>query len=175
MNSDQIKLLKSAYIVESKKPNGNRSTLGEYMRFCLDGNVDFVTSKDCVIFDDKNNLLHCICINDDARSQADFPVKLMSADYGIVQQIETIMSQSNFEKFLNSDTLPISEEKKNFIINWSRNIRNQALQPIDADPFYTQNARVIPMHNTIIERDDKITHAEDNATLSVEDITKSDE
>ena len=166
MNPNQISLLKNFYIQEATKPDGKRSTLGEYMRFCLDGGIDFVTSKDCVIFDDDNTLLHCVCINNDLKSQANFPIKIMSASYDIVQQVETIMSQANFERFLNEAGLPISEDKKKFMLDWSHNIYNQALQPMDADPYYTQNPRIIPMPNTIIKRDDGIEHAEPPATLS---------
>lgn len=160
MTKDQVTLLKTDYMKEAKRPDGKTSTAGEYMRFCLDGNIDFVSSKDCVIFDDTHNLIHCICINDDPRGQAMYPLKVMSADYGIIQQIETVMSRENFEEFLNSGFISklISEEKKNFLINYARSIRNQALQPQEAEPYYPPKNEpiIIPMHNTRIPRDDEL-------------------
>lgn len=161
MTSEQVKMLKDSYMKEAKKPNGKKSTLGEYMRFHLDSSIDFVTSKDCVIFDDENTMLHCICINDDLKSQADFPLKVMTADYSVIHQIETIMSQENFKKFLEEGFISslLSSEKKDFILKWAQNIRNQALQPMDADPFYSQNPQIIPMPTSIIKRDDGIEKA----------------
>ena len=161
MTPDQVKMLKDSYMTEAKKPNGKKSTLGEYMRFHLDSSIDFVTSKDCIIFDDENTMLHCICINDDLKSQADFPLKVMTADYSVIHQIETIMSQENFKKFLNEGFISslLSSEKKDFILKWAQNIRNQALQPMDADPFYSQNPQIIPMPNSVIKRDDGIEKA----------------
>lgn len=160
MTSEQIKVLKETYMTEATKPNGNPGTLGEYMRFLLDGGIDFVTSKDFVVFDDSNELLHCICVNDQAVSQADFPVKVISSEYAMVQQVETIMSRKNFEDFLNSGYISgmISNEKKEFMLKWSQeNIRNQALQPMDPEPAYKDNTKVIPMHATKLEREDYVS------------------
>lgn len=159
MTSDQIKILKDTYMTESTKPNGKTGTLGEYMRIRLDGDIDFVTSKDFVIFDDSNELLHCVCINDNAISQADFPVKVISSEYGIVQQVETVMSRKNFETFLNSGFISnsISDEKKKFMLKWSQeNVRNQALQPMDPEPAYEDNTKIIPMHATKLEKEDYV-------------------
>ena len=156
MKPEQLQILKDAYMKESTKPNGNRSTLGEYMRFCLDGGVDFVTSKDLVVFDDTNEMLHCVCINDDMKSQADFPIKVMSSEYAIVQQVETVMSQKNFEKFLEEEFInnAISNEKKEFMLKWSKTINNQALQPMDSEPAYNTNPKITPKGTSKIERED---------------------
>lgn len=159
MTSDQIKVLKETYMTESVKPNGNPGTEGEYMRFALDGGIDFVTSKDFVVFDDANEMLHCVCINDHAISQADFPVKVISSEYAIVQQVETIMSIENFEKFLNSGFMAdaANDKQKEFMLKWAKNnIRNQALQPMDSEPAYEDNTKVIPMPATKIEREDYV-------------------
>ena len=152
MNSEQIKLFKDSYSVEATKPNGKCSTLSEYIRFCLDGNVEMVTSKDCVVYDDTNSLLHCICRNDDAKSQADFPVKVISADFSMVQQVEGIMSIENFEKLLNNGFLAevTSDEQKAFLLAFAKHYKVHALQPMDADPYYAFNPELSPMHNNVI-------------------------
>lgn len=158
MTKDQVTLIKESYLKEAKRPDGTRSTAAEYMRFCLDGNIDFATSKDLVIFDDENNMLHCICVNDDARSQAMYPIKIMSSDYGIIQQLEGIMSRQNFEDFVNTGFISkiISKEKAEYLINFARGINNQAIQPKEAEPFFPVNPQIIPMHNTQIMRDKNI-------------------
>ena len=79
MKKDQVMFIRDAYLKEAKRPNGTKSTMGEYVRFALDGGIDFVTAKDLVVYDDGNELLHCICVNDNLQSQADFPVKIISS------------------------------------------------------------------------------------------------
>ena len=164
MTLEQIQLLKESYMKESKRPDGKRSTLGEYMAFCLDGGVAFVTSKDLVVFDDTNELLHSISINNNAKSQADFPIKVTSSEYSMVQQVETIMSQTNFEKFLSEGFISsmIGDEKKEFIKKWSRGIRNQAQQPMDPEPCYEDTVydQINPMPTSVLPKD--IIEEEDN-------------
>lgn len=158
MNLEQIKLLKDSYMLEAKKPDGKPGTLGEYMRFCLDGGVEFVTSKDFVVFDDTNELLHCVCINDNMQSQANFPIKIMSSEYAMVQQAETIISKENFEKLLENGFLStmISQEKKEFMLKWADTINNQAIRPMDPEPAYKDDLKIIPRYTTVSEREDYV-------------------
>ena len=158
MDAKQIQLLKETHMKETER-DGKTTTLGAYMRFCLDGGIDFVTSKDMVIFDDSNNMLHCVAVNEDGRSQCDYPVKVISTDYGIVQQVESIYSQKDFENALNNGFLKdvVSEEKRNAMLAWSRNIRNQAIQPSRPTPYYTIDPTIIPMGNTSMPRIDSAT------------------
>lgn len=156
MELDRVKLLKDAYMQEATRPDGSKSTLGEYMRLCLDGGLDLVTSKDLVVFDDDNEMAHAVCINEDMKSQASYPVKIISTEYSIIQQIETIMSQENFEKFLENGFFNISAEKKQAMIKWTRGIRNQAQQPLEAEPYFNTNPTIIPMAHSKIERDEVI-------------------
>ena len=155
MNSSQVNLLKETYMTPSQRADGKPGTMGEYMRFLLDGGIDFTTSKDCVIFDDDNELLHCICINEDMRSQSDYPIKVISSEYAMVQQIEVIMTQENFERFLDEGYIStmISDDKKEFILNWSKRIENQATQPMDPEPAYEDNIIIRPMPATKIEKE----------------------
>lgn len=182
MTKDQVTLIKESYLKEATRPDGSRSTAAEYMRFCLDGNIDFVTSKDCVVFDDANNMLHCICVNDDARSQAMYPVKIMSSDYGIIQQLEGIMSRQNFEDFVQTGFISkiISKDKADFLIKFARSIGNQAIQPKEAEPYYNTDPKIIPMHNTQIKREDssslnvsvKVVNNSDDIAAAVETATE---
>lgn len=157
MTLEQIQLLKESYM---KDDGSGRNTIGAYMRFALDGGIDFVTSKDCVVFDDGNNMLHAVCINEDMKSQANYPVKVISADYGIVQQVEAVFSNKNFESLLESGFLSgVSDEKKEFMRLFAKRIKNHALAPMDPTPYYTTEPKIIPRKTEAMERDDGIKHA----------------
>lgn len=154
MTLEQVKMLRDSYNKEATKPNGKKSTLGEYIKLSLDGGIDLVTSKDLVIFDDNNLMVHAICINENMDSQCDFPVKVISCEYSYIQQIESILSQKNFEDFIDNGPLSslINTDKKEFIIKWTRNITNQAQQPLDAY-YYNSNPSIMPMHASSIEKE----------------------
>lgn len=173
MNSNQIALIKESYMKEVTNTSKKSETAGACMRLCLDGGIDFITSKDLVVFDDSNELVHCISINDAYASQANYPIKIMSAEYSIIQQIETIMSQKNFEDFLDNGFISslLTNEKKEFIKRWSRDIKNQAIQPIRPTPFYAQKPIVTPMPSRIIPRHDKIDTQYPPATLGLDSQT----
>lgn len=147
-------MLRNSYMKESTRPDGRKSTLGEYMRIILDSGIEVVTSKDLVVFDDENEILHAVCINDDMRIQCDFPVKIISSDYSMIQQVESVMSQRNFETLLKDGYMTdiLSEEKSNAMIKWTRGITNQAQQPLDPEPYFSTNPKVIPMAASKIER-----------------------
>lgn len=172
MTLDQLKLIRDSYMVEAKRPDGRKSTRGEYMKLSLDGGIDLVTSKDLVVFDDVNEIVHAVCINEDMRSQSSFPVKIISSEYAMIQQVECIMSQKNFEDFLSEGFLngTISEEKKNAMITWTRHIRNQAQQPLEAEPYFNTNPTVIPMADSVIKRDDAVIKEE----TTDEDVNQSE-
>ncbi len=156
MTLDNLKSIRDVYFSEAIRPDGKKSTRAEYIKLSLDGGIDLVTSKDLVIFDDSSEIAHAICINEDMRSQAMFPVKIISSQYDMIQQVEGIMSQKNFEEFLNDGFLNgiISNEKKEAMIKWTRAIRNQAQQPLEAEPYFNTNPTIIPKPNSIIKRDD---------------------
>lgn len=161
MNVNQIKILNDSYKKEATRPDGSKSTLGEYMRFITDCNIEFVSSKDMVLCDDANEMVHCICVNEDAYSQANFPVKIISSPYEDIHAIETIMSKDNFEKFLNegffSNTTGWSDAKKEFMKKWISGLKIQAQQLPYPTPFYTDTAGIESMPNMPNMRDDGIT------------------
>lgn len=146
MTLELVKLLKEAYMVESTRPDGSKSTVGEYMRFVTDCNLEMVTSKDMVLFDDTNQAVHCVCYNEDGMSQPNFPVKIISAPYEDIHTVETIMSKKNFEKFLSDgffNNLPdFNDEKKKFMLNWANGIATIKQKSPHHTPVYTDNYKV---------------------------------
>lgn len=180
MKTSQIKLLKDAYM-KDVEVNGKHTTLGAYVRVCCDSDKDIVSSKECVIFDNANELVHAICVNEDMKSQADYPVKIISADYAIVQEIETIMSQKNFEEFLTTGYLSktLSSDRIEFLKTWTRRIKNQAIQPMRANPYYTEEPLITPNGSNTIKRDDGIEQvsrpAKPSETTATDDESTNNE
>lgn len=155
MKKDQVMFIRDAYLKEAKRPNGTKSTMGEYVKFALDGGIDFVTAKDLVVYDDGNELLHCICVNDNLQSQADFPVKIISSQYEVIQQIESIMSTENMEDFLDDGFLSnvASDAQKEFIKKWMKTIKNQAIQPMDPEPMWKDETKIVTKGTSKLEKD----------------------
>lgn len=149
MNLNHIKMLYESYMAESTRPDGSKCTTGEYMRFITDCNLEFVTSKDMVIMDDANEAVHCVCYNEDGFSQSTFPIKIISAPYEDIHSVETIMTPENFEKFLNDgffkDIPGFSADKKNFMVKWSKGIKNKAQKtpPQHSAPYYKDYATTV--------------------------------
>lgn len=181
MNTNQIQLLKESYNKKSIRSDGKTiTTTGEYMRFITDCNLEFVTSKDMVITDDTNGMIHCVCLNEDVQTQASFPVKIISAAYEDIHAVEAIMSPENFEKFLQDGFLKdISINKKNYMIKWFRGVPMQRQQPNKATPYYEQKPTILNMVDNSIVRDDGIIGITAPATMNYskcanEDDTSSD-
>lgn len=175
MNANQVKILNDSYKKEATRPDGSKSTLGEYMRFITDCNLEFVSSKDMVLCDDTNEAIHCVCLNEDAYSQANFPVKIITAPYEDIHAIETIMSKDNFEKFLDegffSNTTGWSDEKKEFMKKWVKGLKIQAQQLPYATPFHTDTAGVVSMPNMPNVRNDGVTTITSGVSASSRVVT----
>lgn len=155
MTKEQIAKLSSSYMSEAKRPDGNKSTLAEYVRFMSDCNIEITTSKDMVITDDTNQMVHGICVNEDMVGQSTYPVKIISLPYDHVTCIECVMSRENFKKFLDSGAvLSISAAKKDFMINWVDNLAIQGQHIDKATPYYERDAKVIQRAATSTARDD---------------------
>lgn len=153
MEKDQFIKLKDSYLKESKRPDGSKSTLAESVSCVMDNGLVIATAKDCVVFDDDNQLAHAIYINNDMKTQATYPISVMSVSYGTISEVESIMSKENFEKLLNEGFLSfISANKKEFLLGWADHIHNQAQQPIDVEPAYPENPEIHDNYNRKITR-----------------------
>ena len=180
MNANQIEVLRESYNKQATRPDGKTGTTGEYMRFITDCNLEFVTSKDMVVTDDDNGMVHCVCLNEDVQTQGSFPVKIISAAYEDIHAVEAIMSQENFEKFINEGFLSgISAKKKNFMIKWFRDIDMQKQQSSKATPYYEQKPTVLNTVDNSVPRDDGVTKLSAPATLNYDkqrvDLTEGDD
>lgn len=121
MNKEQINFLRNLYTKESTRPDGRKSTNAEYMRFHFDGGIAFLSTKECILYDDDNELLNAIGINPDFSTQGDFPLRIVTAPYEAVNQVEVVMSKKNFFDYLDSCTF-INNDQKEFIANYVDNL-----------------------------------------------------
>lgn len=173
MDARHVSALRDSYFKESTRPDGRKSTLAEYVRFITDNNLEFVTSKDMVFTDDSNEIVHCVCLNEDMVSQADFPVKIISAPYGDIHAIEAIMSRDNFKKFLDDGFLStlMKSSQKEFMIKWIDSMNIQAQQPSKATPFYTQKPTITSKSSAIKPREDDIIQPIAPASLASRSVS----
>lgn len=180
MNANQIQVLRESYNKQATRPDGKAGTTGEYMRFITDCNLEFVTSKDMVVTDDNNGMVHCVCLNEDVQTQGTFPVKIISAPYEDIHAVEAIMSRENFEKFISDGFLSgISAERKDFMVKWFRDINMQRQQPSKATPYYEQKPTILNMVDKNMPREDGVINISSPATLNYDrqgvDLTEGDD
>lgn len=174
MNASQVKLLRDSYNVPAKNPDGSDALLAGYIRFITtDAAVDIVTSKDLVVVDDANELVHAVCVNEDMRAQATYPVKIITTSFLNINCIESVMTRENFKKFLDSGFFSKSAEwsdaKKEFMKKWIDGIKIQAQQPVRPTPYYTEEPQVISMPDKVMPRDDEISGYTEGASLAAKE------
>lgn len=138
MKANQINALKDTYMTEVEKRDGTKTTLGAYMDYFFENGTSFVTSKDAVVVDEANEMIHCISMNPDGNSQCDYPIKIMSAEFLALQQVSSVLTYENFDKVIDEGFLKtlLSPEKADFLKKWARKIKNHAQQPMEAEPFF---------------------------------------
>lgn len=170
MTKEQVKMFRDSYMKEVTHHSDptRKNTLGEYIRIILDGGIEYTTTADFVIFDDENEMVHCICLNDEPNSQYDFPIKVMSSEYAIIWHIESIFTKDNFYTLLNEGFLSsmMNDAQKEFVKTWVKSTNNQAIAPIEATPYYTQNPTITHKKVSVIPRDDGIKRATSPASLA---------
>lgn len=178
MNSKQIALLNDEYMKEATRPDGRKSTLGEYVRFITDSNIEITSSKDMIVMDNENELIHSVSINEDMRGQADFPVKVISTSFDRVACVECVMSNKNFKEFLNSGFLSglLSSAKKEFMVKWVDNLRIAGQHIEKATPYYDTEPKVVQTHVVPTAREDGLVSPVSPASLTpVPDSVKEDQ
>ena len=168
MEQSNLELIYYAYKAKATRPDGSNSSIGEYLNFQLDNDIDLVTSKDAIILDGNNKLIHCICLNTDPKSQPDFPVKIISAEFDSVQRIEAVLSRENFAKFLDDGFLAtlITSEQKELLIKITDSWKSFARQDNRTHPYFKPN-------NDVVTNKQSNIHMRDD--LSADENTEVDE
>lgn len=159
MDANQIKILRECYQSESTGVNGEKDTLGRYLKYVTDVDATMTTTRDLVFVDMDNQMVHCAFVNDDQYSQANYPVKVITAPFEHIHAMESILTKENFMKLVNEGFLMglTNDTQKEFIKKWVERINIQAQQAVRATPFFPSTAKVVDMPNNEIDRDDGIT------------------
>lgn len=84
MTADQVKYLKE----QLNKDNGEGKPVANSVFYDFDNNMAFRNGFDFVIFDDTNELVHCIAANQNARVKDQSPYCMYSASYEQLQYTE---------------------------------------------------------------------------------------
>ena len=84
MTADQVKYLKE----QLNKDNGEGKPVANSVFYDFDNNMAFRNGFDFVIFDDANELVHCIAANQNARVKDQSPYCMYSASYEQLQYTE---------------------------------------------------------------------------------------
>ena len=175
MNSNQMAILTGSYHKRSVGPEGKDAPLAGYVKYATDTSVDMVDSKDLVFVDVPNEMVHCVYVNDDAYSQCNYPIKILSAAFEDIHVVESVLTTHNFEVLMNEGFLKdlLSADKAKFVKDWIKAKTNhlQAQQPVNATPFYTEEARAVNAIKVNKERDDGITQIANGATYPKAETT----
>lgn len=167
MNANQVKLLRDCYHSESTGVNGVKDTLGRYLKYVTDVDATMTTTRDLVFVDIANELVHCAFVNNDQYSQANYPVKVISAPFEHIHAMESILTKENFMKLVDEGFLMglTNDTQKEFIKKWVNQINIQAQQAVRATPFFPSTAKVIDTPNNEINRDDGIKGIENGTPI----------
>lgn len=136
MTPEQIKLIRDY----SWKDDGTGGHMAGRLAIVFNNEVCFVDTRDYLIFDDKNQLVHCIRANsEDPISQGLCPYRITTGMYANAQYLEGLYTMRNFKtaiKELFLDTGLINKEQQEEIMKWANSIRNQPLEQKAPGPYF---------------------------------------
>ena len=131
MTPDQIKMIRDY----SWKDDGTGQHMAGRLAIVFNNEVCFVDTRDYIIWDDANELVHCIRANsEDPVSQATCPYRITTGMYENAQYLEGLYNMRNFktaikEMFLDKGL--ITEAQQEEILNWADSIRSSSV-PVGA-------------------------------------------
>lgn len=159
MTADQIKKIRDL----NSKDAGDGKRLAGSIAYIFNNEVSYIDSRDFVVCDDDNELIHCIRPNmENPVEQARFPFRITTGFYENIQYLEALYDMANFKKALEALLLEpglITDDQLDQILNWAGGIRNQTAIPKQPGPYFKDT--VLPVgHPPVPEiRHDGLHHA----------------
>ena len=151
MTLDQVKFLKDAYYTIADDGN----TLADSVVITNDDQHIYDTSKGFVLWDDGNEFVHCVQVNNDHYNQVQAPYQISTAAYEKILYMEGRFSVKNFEKALDAICGScMSNDQKNHIMNWARTIRNANIAPLDHRPYFQKDVSIAGQNHVPLVRED---------------------
>ena len=174
MTKYQIKMLRDFY---TKVENGKR--LAGSLAVICNNEVAFVDSKDHMVYDDTNEFVHTIRINNATPDeQVMWPFRITSTMYDVVQYMEALLDMQGLEKAIDGLFVSkglMSADAKAAVMQWANSIRNHSMVPKQPGPYFKTNA-VLPGNTYTPEiRPDGIWHSTSNDTFITETIALSNQ
>lgn len=137
MTKEQIKFLKSILGKEvDGKPLAYSTTV-----VCNDHDA-VNTMKDFILWDDTNEMMYAVRINDDPQSQIYAPVKVTATSYETVFFLNSIYTPDHFDTVVDSMFTFLSDEKKQALKNFARSIPVQANGLNRKIPYYENDNKI---------------------------------
>ena len=176
MTKEQIALIRDYNLQD----DGTGKPIADVFSYIFNNELAYVNTRDFVITDDDNELIHAIKPNiEDPVNQARYPYKIMTGFYGNIQYMEALYNMTNFQKTIKEMFLDkglIDQNQSDMIMNWANGIRNQACIPKAPGPYYKDTIMPVPKPPVPEVRHDGIFHGApiDQITLTnkVHEIVK---
>ena len=159
MNADQVSMLRDFHL----KDDGTGQPMAGSLAAVFNNELAFVNSKDYVVYDDANELVHCIKPNTEGPiEQARWPFRFMTGFYGNLQYMEAFYDMANFEKAVKgllTDKGLITKDQEAQILKWATGIQNQTIVPKQPGPYFRETVLPVGQAPTPEVRADGLFHA----------------
>lgn len=158
MTADQVKMMRDY----ANKDDGTGTTKAYSMTAVFNNEISFSNKDHYVIYDDANELIHCLEANTSTIDEASVaPYKINTGFYGNIQYMEGLYTMKNFGtavKDLFLDKGLITQDQYDQIMNWSQTIRNS--MPDKKPMYYKETAAPIPRSPSRVTRKDGVFQPE---------------
>lgn len=159
MTANQIKKIRDL----NSKDAGDGKRIAGSIAYIFNNEVAYIDSRDYVVCDDDNELIHCVRANtENPVEQARFPFRITTGFYENIQYLEALYDMANFKKALEALLLEpglITDDQLDQILVWADGVRNQTSIPKQPGPYFKDT--ILPIgHSPIPEiRHDGLHHA----------------
>lgn len=155
MTADQVKYLKE----QLNKDNGEGKPVANSVFYDLDNGMAFRNSMDFVLFDDTNELIHCIAANRNNKVKDETPYCLYSAGYDMIQITEANLTLEGLQNVLDNMLKSIAtEEQAAQIKEWALNLPVNPISTVVSSYHKEPNPTVNYRPVTVITRPDGVSN-----------------
>lgn len=155
MTVDQVKYLKE----QLNADNGEGKPIANSVFYDLDNGMAFRNNGDFVIFDDANELIHCIAANRNNYVKQESPYCLYSAGYEMLQFTEANLTLDGLKTLLNGMLTNIAtEDQKKQIIRWAEALPVNPISTVVSSYHKDPNPLIPQKPLTVVTRPDGVSN-----------------
>lgn len=153
MTVDQVKYLKE----QLNADNGEGKPIANSVFYDLDNGMAFRNNGDFVIFDDTNELIHCIAANRNNNVKHESPYCMYSAGYEMLQFTEANLTLSGLKTLLNGMLSGIAtDDQKKQIIKWAEALPVNPISTVVSSYHKDPNPMIPQKPLTVVTRPDGV-------------------